>query len=259
MGNSIKESEACSWSPTGVESGDSIFVTTRWSVVLDAADQSGPQAERAMEEICTIYWFPLYAYIRWRGNSPEDAEDLTQEFFRRMLEKNWIADADRAKGRLRAFLITALKHFLAKEWRKVSAQKRGGDQLHLSIDTGIAEGRYAACTKNPSAQAETLYDREWALTLLELTLSRLKNEYDDAGKKERFNMLRGGLFAPHQEIDYPVLAESLGLTVSATQVAIHRLRKRFRELYREEVAQTLPPDADLDDEIRHLSQSLSRV
>ena len=235
-----------------------IFVTTRWTMVLAAADRSTPQAERAMEEICRIYWFPLYAYIRRRGHSPEDAEDLTQEFFRQLIEHHWIGDADRDTGRLRAFLITALKNFLAKEWRKASAQKRGGGQPVLSIDTGIAEGRYASAAKSPSIEAEALFDHQWALTLLELTMQRLRNEYQDAGKAERFAALKDGLFAPHQDIDYPALANALELSVAATQVAVHRLRKRFRELYREEVAQTLPSQACLDEEIRYLTESLAR-
>jgi len=244
----------------GPETGtnDDIFVTTRWTVVLAAADQSTPQAERALEEICQTYWFPLYAYIRRRDHSPADAEDLTQAFFLQLIENHWIGDADREKGRLRAFLITALKHFLAKEWRKVSAQKRGGGQPLLSIDTDMAEGRYASAAKSPSIEAEVLFDHQWALTLLELTMQRLKHEYADTGKAQRFDLLKDGLFAPHQDVEYPALAESLNLTVAATQVAVHRLRKRFRELYREEVAQTLPQGVDLDDEIRYLADSLAR-
>ncbi len=236
---------------------EDIFVTTRWTMVLAAAEQSSPQAERALEGICTIYWFPLYAYIRRRGHSPEDAEDLTQEFFRQLLEKNWIADADREKGKLRAFLITALKHFMTSEWRKATAQKRGGGQVHLSIDSQMAEGRYAAATSSPSIEAEALFDHQWALTLLELTVQRLKNEYRDAGKSDEFAALKDGLFLSHQSVDYPALALRLGKTENALRVMVHRLRKRFRELYRTEVAQTLPPGADLDEEMRHLAESLS--
>lgn len=237
---------------------DDIFVTTRWTMVLAASDRASPQAERAMEEICQTYWFPLYAYVRRRGHSPENAEDLTQEFFRQLLENHWIENADREKGKLRAFLITAMKNFMAKECRKASAQKRGGGQPVLSINTGIAEGRYASAAKPPSIEAEALFDHQWALTLLELTMRRLKTEYNDAGKAERFAALKDGLFAPHQDIDYSTLAESLDLSVAATQVAVHRLRKRFRELYREEVAQTLPSGANLDEEIRYLAESLAK-
>lgn len=257
MEYSIKESAAASQLPTDGGSGESIFVTTRWTMVLVAADQSGPQAERALEEICSIYWFPLYAYIRRRGKSPEDAEDLVQEFFRRMLEKNWIADADRTKGRLRAFLITALKHFLAKEWRRVSAQKRGGGELHLSIDTDIAESRYEAAG-TPNLEAEALFDRQWALSLLDLTMKRLEQEYAAAGKTMLFAQLKNGLIMEHESIDYSSMASALDMTEGAVRVAVHRLRKRFRELYRMEVAQTLPPGVNLDDELRDLSASLAR-
>jgi RNA polymerase sigma-70 factor (ECF subfamily) len=252
MGDTAREHGA----PTTGTDND-IFVTTRWTMVLAAADGSTPQAERALEEICRIYWYPLYAYIRRRGHSQQDAEDLTQEFFRQLLEHHWIADVDREKGRLRAFLITSLKHFMAKEWRHASAKKRGGGQVNLSIDSGIAEGRYASAAKTPSMEAEALFDHEWALTLLDLTMKLLKDEYADAGKSERFALLKEGLFAPHQDMDYPSLAASLHLSVEATQVAVHRLRKRFRELYRMEVAQTLPPGANLDEEIRHLGGSLA--
>ena len=144
MGETLKKSST---------HGD-IFITTRWTVVLQAADRSTLEAERAMEEICRTYWFPLYSYIRCRGCSAEDAEDLTQEFFRRLLEHHWIDDVDREKGKLRAFLITALKNFMAKEWRKASAQKRGGKQHVLSLDSGIAEGRYASTvTSGDNAEA----------------------------------------------------------------------------------------------------------
>ncbi len=237
-------------------SGDDIFVTTRWTVVLTASDGSSPQAEHALEEICRIYWFPLYAYIRRRGHSPEDAEDLAQEFFRQLLEHNWIADADRKKGKLRAFLITALKRFMAKEWRRASAQKRGGGQRPLPLDSSIAEGRYASTVVTPGDDAEALFDRQWALTLLDLTIKHLENEYTDAGKADLFTQLKSGLVMSHESLDYPTLAEQLDMTEGAVRVAVHRMRKRFRELYRTEVAQTLPPNADLDEELRLLSASL---
>ncbi|MBN2162416.1 MAG: sigma-70 family RNA polymerase sigma factor [Pontiellaceae bacterium] len=235
-----------------------IFVTTRWTVVLNAAGDSSLQAARAMEEICRIYWFPLYAYIRRRGHSPEDAEDLTQEFFRQLLEKQWIAEADRNKGKLRAFLITALKHFMAKEWRKASAKKRGSGRHMLSLDSSIAEGRYAS-TDFPQIEAEALFDRQWALTLLDLTLKRLELEYADNGKTELFKALKNGLVMAHASLDYPRLARQLDMTEGAVRVTVHRMRKRFRELYRSEIAQTLPPGSDLDEELRHLAGGLVRA
>jgi DNA-directed RNA polymerase specialized sigma24 family protein len=236
---------------------DDIFVTTRWTVVQAAGDRSTPQSERALEEICQIYWFPLYAYVRRRGHSMQDAEDLTQEFFRQLLQHRWIEDADRDKGKLRAFLITALKNFMAKEWRRASAQKRGGGRQNLSIDAGLAEGRYAA-VGNPRIDAETLFDRQWALTLLELTVNQLECEYADAGKATEFAVLKEGLVVAHQAIDYPAVAACLKLGEGAARVAVHRMRKRFRQLYREEVKQTLPPESGIDEELRYLAESLAR-
>ncbi|MBN2684483.1 MAG: sigma-70 family RNA polymerase sigma factor [Pontiellaceae bacterium] len=242
---------------TESESNGDIFVTTRWTMVLAAADRSDPKAERAMEEICSIYWFPIYAYIRRRNHSPEDAEDLTQEFFRCLCEKHWIADADREIGKLRAFLVTALKRFLAKEWRRACTQKRGGGQHPISIDTSVAENRYESAG-TPNLEAEALFDRQWALSLLDLTMKQLEQEYTAAGKTTLFAQLKNGLIMEHQSINYSSMASALDMTEGAVRVAVHRLRKRFRELYRAAVAQTLPPGANLDDELKDLSASLAR-
>ena len=190
-----------------------VFPHTRWSVVLAATQRPSPEADAALETICRAYWYPLYAFVRRSGQSPPDAQDLTQEFFRRLLEKRWLAAADREKGRLRTFLVTALKHFMAKEWRRASAQKRGGSHSHVPMDTAFAESRYAAegTTQLP---AEAVFDQQWALTLLDLS-------------------------------------------EGAARVAVHRMRKRFRELYREEIAQTLPNSAELDAELRYLAGILA--
>ena len=222
----------------------------------DAADTASPEAAHALEEICQSYWFPLYAYIRRRGCTAEDAEDLTQDFFQQLLTHRWLKDVDRTKGKLRAFLITALKRFMANEWRRASAQKRGGGAHPLSLDSRIAESRYAASGHSP-LEAEALYDRQWALTLLDLTLQKLENEYTVAGKKELFRALKSGLVMAREALNYSALAEQLDMTEGAVRVAVHRLRKRFRELYRNEVVQTLPVGADLEDELRHLAQSLA--
>ena len=165
------------------------FPPTRWSLVLAARKESSPQGAAALEAVCRAYWYPLYAYVRRCGQSPHDAQDLTQEFFRLLLEKRWLEDADREKGRLRSFLITALKRFMAKEWRRSSADRRGGGQSHLAIDTGFAEGRYAA---DPGAQfaADEVFDRQWAFTLLELTMERLQGEFNAAGKADEFAVLK---------------------------------------------------------------------
>src|SRR5437867_5713663 len=232
------------------------FPPTRWSVVLAAKQEPSPESDAALETICRAYWYPLYAYVRRSGHAPHDAQDLTQEFFRLLLEKRWLEAADQRKGRLRTFLITALKHFLAKEWRRASAQKRGGGKVHVPLDTAFAESRYAA---DPAAQlaAEETFDREWALTLLDLTLERLQADFAAAGKRADFASLKTCLTATHGAIDYAAVAARLGVNPGAARVAVHRLRKRFRQLYREEISQTLAADADIEAELRHLAAALA--
>jgi DNA-directed RNA polymerase specialized sigma24 family protein len=231
-----------------------VFPHTRWSVVV--ATRRSVDADAALEILCRDYWYPLYAFARRAGQSPHDAQDLTQEFFRQLLEKRWLDAADRDKGRLRTFLITALKHFMAKEWRRECAQKRGGAGIHLPIDTAFAEGRFSAEAAN-SLPAETAYDRQWAMTLLEITMRRLEAEFAEAGKSSEFSVLKTSLAANRDRLDYASIAAGLGTNEGAARVAVHRLRKRFRELYREEIAQTLPDDADLDGELRHLAAALA--
>ena len=241
--------------PVSTAPGD-IFATTHWTVVLAAGKRSTPQSDAALEQLCKTYWFPLYAYARRRGYSKEDAEDLTQGFFRQLLERRWLADVDRNKGRLRAFLITAFKRFMANEWRRASAQKRGGGKIHLSLDTIFAESRYAA-DATPQLTAEAMYDRQWALTLLDLTIRKLETEFAQVGKSGEFAVLKNCLVAAHGAIEYDAVAAGLGIGAGAARVAVHRLRKQFRELYRREVLQTLPPGAELEDELRHLAKSLA--
>lgn len=229
-----------------------VFPHTRWSVVLAATQQPSPEAEAALETICRAYWYPLYAFVRRSGQSPPDAQDLTQEFFRHLLEKQWLEGANREKGRLRTFLVTALKHFMAKEWRRASAQKRGGNHSHVPMDTAFAESRYAAEAPTQLA-AEAMFDQQWALTLLDLTTLRLEAEFVSAGKASEFSVLKNCLVAAHGAIDYDSVAGQLKVSEGAARVAVHRLRKRFRELYREEIAQTLPDSAELDAELRYLA------
>jgi RNA polymerase sigma-70 factor (ECF subfamily) len=232
------------------------FPHTRWSLVLAATRDSATEADAALETICRAYWYPLYAYLRRSGQSPPDAQDLTQEFFRLLLEKRWLAAAERDRGRLRTFLVAALRHFMAKEWRRARAQKRGGGQAHVPIDSAFAESRYAA---SPASQLapEAVYDRQWAFTLLDLTLRRLEAEFEAAGRIEAFGVLKSCLTAAHGAIDYASVAATLEVSAGAARVAVHRVRKRFRELYREEIAQTLPDGADLDAELRHLAAALA--
>ena len=231
-----------------------VFPNTRWSVVL-AARQPSPESAAALEAICRAYWYPLYAYVRRCGQPPHDAQDLTQEFFCRLLEKRWLDSADREKGKLRTFLIATLKNFMHNEWRRASAQRRGGGQAHAPIDTAFAESRFAADTA-VLAPDET-FDQQWALTLLDLTVNRLRAEFVANGKPGDFEALKNCLLAVRGAIDYAAVAEKLGGTEGAARVAVHRLRKRFREIYRAEISQTLADGADLEAELRHLAAALA--
>ncbi len=233
------------------------FPRTRWSLVLAARERSSPEAAAALEAVCGAYWYPIYAYVRRRGQAQHDAQDITQEFFRRLLEHHWLERVDREKGRLRAFLIGALKHFMAKEWRRASAAKRGGGQFHLPMDTAFAESRYAA-DANARSGADELFDRQWALRLLELTMEQLQAEFQAAGKAGEFEVLKRFLTVTHAALNYQTVAEQLGVSEGSARVSVHRLRRRFRELYRQEILQTLPDGADLDAELRHLANALAR-
>lgn len=233
-----------------------VFPNTRWSVVLAAIRTPSPESAAALEIICQAYWYPLYAYVRRCGQTPHDAQDLTQAFFCRLLEKRWLESADREKGRLRSFLIVALKKFMSNEWDRVSAQRRGGGRAHAQFDTAFAESRFAA--DSHSLAPEETFDRQWALTLISLTTSRLRGEFMAAGKPGDYDALKTCLLADRGAIDYAGVAKQLGVNEGAARVAVHRLRKRFREIYREEISQTLAEGADLDAELRHLAAALAR-
>lgn len=234
-----------------------VFPNTRWSVVLAATQRASPESAAALEAICRAYWYPLYAYVRRCGQSPHDAQDLTQEFFCRLLEKRWLDSANPAKGKLRTFLIVALKHFMSKEWRRASAQRRGGGNSQVQFDTAFAESRYAVDAS--SLAADETFDQQWALTLLDLTVNRLREEFTTAGEPGVFETLKHCLMAERGAIDYAAVAKRLGVNEGAARVAVHRLRKRFREVYREEISQTLADGADLDGELRHLAAALART
>jgi RNA polymerase sigma factor (sigma-70 family) len=244
-------------SPTSAGEPAQVFPHTRWSVVLAATRKDSAESAAALEAICRAYWYPLYAYVRRCGQSPHDAQDLTQEFFCRLLEKRWLDSADPGKGRLRTFLIVMLKNFMSNEWRRASAQRRGGGQDQAQFDTAFAESLYAADTS--SLAPDDTFDRQWALTLLNLTVERLRAEFAAAGKPGDFEALKGCLMAERGKIDYPAVAQGLGVNEGAARVAAHRLRKRFREVYREEITQTLADGADVDGELRHLAAALARA
>jgi RNA polymerase sigma-70 factor (ECF subfamily) len=236
--------------------GARVFPNTRWSVVLAARQRESPESAAALEALCQAYWYPLYAFVRRSGQAPADAQDLTQEFFCRLLKKRWLDSADREKGKLRTFLVVALKKFMSNEWRRASAQRRGGGQSHVQIDTVFAESRYAA--DGHCLAPDAAFDRQWALTLLDLAINRLREEFAAAGKSEDFEILKPCLLGGSGSMDYAEVAGKLGVNDGAARVAAHRLRKRFREIYREEISQTLADGADLDVELRHLAAALAR-
>lgn len=230
-------------------------MTTRWSVVLAAQEKSSPEAAAALETICRAYWYPLYAYARGTGRSPQDAEDLTQEFFRRLLARDWLRVVEPEKGRFRAFLLVAMKRFLANEWRRELAQKRGAGDRPLPLDTTVAEGRFAA---EPPLSPDELYERRWALTLLEEALGQLSREFTQAAREREFELLKPWLGAARGEIPYAELAVQLATNEGAARVAVHRLRKRFREIFRQTIAQTVAHADEVETEVRHLLGVLSR-
>jgi len=236
--------------PASSSPGD-IFATTHWTVVLAAGRRRTPQADVALEELCRMYWFPLYAYVRRCGHSKEDAEDITQAFFARFLEKNYLEGLRSEKGKFRAFLLAALKHFLANESDRAHRQKRGGGLTSLSLDWQDADTRYQL---DPADQLspDKLYDRAWAVALLERVIVRLRDESVAEGKAEQFEQLKPFLMIGKSAIPYPQAAAQLNLTEGAVRVAVHRLRKRYRELLRDEIAQTLSDPAHVDEEMRAL-------
>ena len=230
---------------------DRRFASTRWSVVVAAGQRGSPESEAALATLCRLYWYPLYAYARRRLPNAADAQDLTQEFFSRLLEKDYLQQADRQRGRFRAFLLTAFKHFLSKEHERARAQKRGGGRTPLPLDFDGGERRYH---REPSHEAtpEALFERGWALTLLEQGLVRLREELARAGKERLFESLKGTLLVEDTPRSYAELAGELGMSAEALKVAAHRLRRRYRELIRAEIAQTVTTDEEIDDELRDL-------
>ena len=232
------------------------FTTTHWSLVLNARDLSSPQATEALEKLCRTYWYPLYAYVRRQGEDEESAKDLTQEFFARLLEKNYLAQVQREKGKFRSFLLAALKHFLADERDKARAQKRGGGQRIISLDDTTCEHRYRLEPVD-AMDAEKLFERRWALTLLEQARARVREEYLKAGKAELYDRLNALESRDQNAPSYAQLAAELELTESAVKSACFRMRRRYRELVREEVANTLDNPAEVDAEITYLISVIS--
>ena len=238
------------------QSGEATFKTTHWSVVLDARDGKGANASSAMETLCRAYWFPLYAFVRRQGYSPVDAEDLTQGFFTRLLEKDYLATVGREKGRFRSFLLATIKHFMADERDKALALKRGGGQSFVPLDFHQAEDRYRQ-ELSDDFTPEKLYERRWVLTLMSVVFERLEKNYDDAGKHELYQVIQEFLGGDPDSANYAAAAHRLDMSEGAVRVAVHRMRRRYGELFREEVAKTISNESEIEDEIRHIQNVLS--
>jgi RNA polymerase sigma factor (sigma-70 family) len=229
------------------------FATTRWSLVR-AAGGSDSQARAALGQLCERYWYPVYAFLRRQGREPVDAQDLTQEFFARLIEKEWLVSVAPARGKFRAWLLASIRHFLTNEWNRERAQKRGGGAALLSLDATDAEGRYLYEPADPTDPTQ-LFERRWALTLLDDVLVRLQTEMEANGKTEQFAALKATLTGG--SIDYAETAARLRLSDGALRVAVHRLRERYRELLRTAVADTVDRPDEVEDELRHLFSALS--
>jgi RNA polymerase sigma factor (sigma-70 family) len=227
------------------------FASTRWSLVVAAAQRELPESREALASLCRLYWYPLYAYARRHLSRAEDAQDLTQEFFARLLERDYLRQADRQRGRFRSFLLTAFKHFLANEHERANAQKRGGGRKLLPLDFDSGERRYQ---REPSHEAtgEALYERGWALALLEQALARLREELTAAGKGRLFECLRETLTGADAPRPYAEIAAELGMSAEAIKVTVHRLRRRYAELVRAEIAQTVTTPEGPDRPVRLL-------
>ena len=228
------------------------FHTTHWSIVVSAKGDSDG-AHESLAKLCEAYWFPLYAFVRRQGTSSHDAQDLTQEFFARLLEKGWLHGVDRERGRFRSWLLAAMKHFLANEWDKRRTEKRGGGAAHFSFDELDAESRLRHEPVTDSA--EKIYDRRWAMTLLDQVMARLRTEMAGAGKLAHFETLKFSLTG--EKNAYAEVGARLGLSEGAVKVAVHRLRDRYRELLRAEIAETVAGPEEIEDELRALMAALS--
>lgn len=237
------------------------FLTTQWSMVLaaggNAASDESARTE-ALATLCELYWYPLYAFVRRRGYDPDAAQDLTQAFFTRVIEKAYLRDATPTRGRFRSFLLGSLKHFLANEWDHARALKRGGGAVLLALDVELGEGesRYRLEPADDETP-EHLFERQWALSLLERVLTRLREEHNAAGKRAQFDALKPVLTGDPIGETYAQLGERLNMSEGAVKVAVHRLRRRMRALLEEEITRTIADPRDIDDEIQHLFEVLS--
>jgi RNA polymerase sigma-70 factor (ECF subfamily) len=242
--------------PVAAESGRAEFTTTHWSLVLAAGEDDSPHAAEALNELCRVYWFPLYAYVRRQGFSPHEAQDLTQEFLMRLLQKRDLARVGPAKGRFRSYLLVALQHFLVNEWERARTAKRGGGQRPVALDAFDPEQRYQI-EPHDHLSADKIYERKWALTVLEQVLAQLKRELADAGKMGHFECLKIFLSADNPKRTMLEVGRELNLSEGAVKVAVHRLRVRYRELLRAEITRTVATPAEVEEEFQHLFKVLA--
>jgi RNA polymerase sigma-70 factor (ECF subfamily) len=242
--------------PLSATANASVFATTHWSVVLAAGEGNTLEAAGALEELCRAYWYPLYVFVRRQGYSPEDAQDLTQDFFYRLLEKDYIGKADRCRGKFRTFLLVSLKHFLINEWKRSGRLKRGGALVFFSFVSEEAEERYSTEPIDASDPVSS-YDRQWAVALIEQVLATLRGEYGAADKAQLFEALKGFVWGETEVASYAEIGGRLNLSEGSVKVAVHRLRQRFREVLRAEAAQTVNRPEDVEEELRYLIGVLS--
>ncbi len=232
------------------------FQTTSWSLVIAAAGRSSTEARGALANLCQTYWRPVYSFIRRSGYPPDQAQDLTQGFFLVLLDKNYLADADRQRGRFRSFLLTSVKNFVANERDRAYTLKRGGGQSPVSIDLIEAEGWYAPAAVE-RATPESLFQRRWALTLLGQVMARLRAEFAEMGRARHFEKMSVFLDGDPEAARYEGLAAETGMSAGALRVAVHRMRKKYRNLLRSEIAETVATPQEIDEEIRFLLSALS--
>ncbi len=240
----------------GSDCGQDQFTTTRWSLVLQAGQEDSPRAAAALEQLCRIYWYPLYAYARRHGHGPEDAEDVVQGFFLQLLQNKSLAHVDRSKGRFRAFLLAALRYYLSDWHDKAEAQKRGGGVPTLRIELNRAEVRYTSARQD-GLSPDMVYDYHWALTLLDQVVTRLERQYEETGRGPLFAKLKPLLVESGRGEPYVQLAAELGLTEEAVKKAVQRLRQRYGALFREEIAVTLANPAEVEEELQYLRSIMS--
>jgi RNA polymerase sigma-70 factor (ECF subfamily) len=231
--------------------GVKVFPTTHWSVVLRAGELDAGIAHAALEDLCQGYWYPIYSFVRRRGSSPEDAQDLTQEFFSRLLANGGLATVHPAKGRFRSFLLASLKNLLANEWNRARTQKRGGGVPLFSLDEKTAEDRFQLEPPD-NTTPEEIFERRWAETLLERVLLRVRAEWNERDKQQRFDSLKTFLTDRRGEVPFAEMAAKLGTTVPALRSVVHKLRELYRRVFLDEIAQTVDGPGEVEDEVRRL-------